>query len=101
MWCKSCSLNDLDWISGNNQIDDYLQEIKLSINRPQEIFEWISCDRFNNVKEISKNEDVIIYSAIWKDGPLQYNQEKWIRKSNVRVSLYKSQNTIQEFLQKV
>ena len=40
-------------------------------------------------------------TAIWKDGPLYYN-EKWMRDSDKKVGLkYISQNVINELLNKV
>ena len=70
------------------------------------VLEWISYNQFNDIKEITKNElkneFASAYSAIWKDGPLECtNQGKWIRTSSIRVTLYKSQNTIKEFLYEV
>ncbi|GET02092.1 kinase-like domain-containing protein [Rhizophagus clarus] len=35
-------------------------------------FEWIPYDQFDDVKEISKNNLVISYSAMWKNGPLYW-----------------------------
>ena len=45
-------------------------------------FEWIPYSQFVNINEISSGDFAIIYSAIWKDGPLYYNQCESMRKSN-------------------
>ncbi|EXX74759.1 hypothetical protein RirG_048120 [Rhizophagus irregularis DAOM 197198w] len=79
--------------------------MQLKINSPfDRVFEWIPCNQFNDIKEIGKDDYDIVYSAIWKDGPLYYNGKKWTRKSNTKVALkclYNLQNNINEFLNKV
>jgi hypothetical protein len=111
-WCKSCRRNYLknnftNWTSGNQEIDIFIQEMQLKIYFSLEIvFEWISYDQFNDIKEISKSDFATIYSAKWKDGPLCYNYDKkeWIRDSKKSVALkclYNSQNMINEFLKEV
>src|SRR4051794_1484020 len=78
-WCKSCQINYFkkmftNWASGNEEIDNLIQEKRLEINKPQNtVFEWILYNQFDSIKEISKGGFAIIYSAIWKDGPLCYN----------------------------
>ena len=67
------------------------------------IFEWIPYNQFNNIKEISKSDSAIIYSAIWKDGPLIYDFE-YERKPDKKVVLkyiHNSQNITDEFLNEV
>ena len=76
--------------------------MQLQINRKKDIIvEWIPYNQFDIIEEINKGDFATVYSAIWKDGSLQLDQKKWTRKSNIRVNLYKSQNTIKEFLQRV
>ena len=70
------------------------------------VFEWIPYNQFNDIKEISKGDFATIHSAIWKDGPLQYNKkEYYIRESSdkevVLKYLYNSQNITNEFLDEV
>ncbi|RHZ82117.1 hypothetical protein Glove_114g87 [Diversispora epigaea] len=55
-WCKSCNSkhfqNDFNkWTSGNNEIDKFIQDIQLNADSYWEIFEWISYDRFKDVKK--------------------------------------------------
>jgi hypothetical protein len=66
------------------------------------IFEWIPYDQFSEINELSKNNSIKVYSAIWKDGPLYYNikYKKYTRELNKKVALKclkNSQNNI-EFL---
>ena len=96
-WCKSCQT------SGNKQIDDFIQEKQLKINWNYDIgFELISYNQFDCIKEIGKSELITVYSAIWKDGPLNYDNkvDKWTRKSGKNVTLkciHNSQNITNEF----
>jgi hypothetical protein len=105
-WCKPCQIDYLrnyftNW-SGNEKIDEFIQEMQLKINdKDDKIFEWIPYDQFIDTKEIVKN----IYSALWKNGPLMYdlNEKRYIKVQNEEVilKLCNSQNMINDFLNKV
>jgi hypothetical protein len=113
MWCKPCQINDLEknfinWTSGNEKIDNLIREMQLGINKFHNIIvEWIPYDQFNDIKELIKDECSTIYSAIWKDGLLQYNRSKYgySKNQNTKVNLKylhsNSQNNINEFLNEV
>jgi hypothetical protein len=79
--------------------------MRLKINNPYDIvFEWIPYDQFSNIEEIGIF--VKVYSAIWKDGPLHYDSDKYeyIRYQNEVVALkclYDSQNITNVFLNEV
>jgi hypothetical protein len=95
-------INLVNLTSGNEKIDDFIQEM-LSNNT---IFEWIPYNQFIEIKETGKNSFITVYSAIWKDGPLHYNDtyEKYMRYSNKKVALkclQNSQNTIEILINKV
>ena len=90
--------------SGNKQIDDFIQEKKLSTNWSNHDigFEWISYNQLSYIKEIGK--DAKTYSATWIDGPLYYDNMEWIRKSDTKVilkCLYNSPDIIDKFLNEV
>src|SRR5688572_11349132 len=78
-WCKPCQINYLqnnftNWTSENKEIDDFIQEKQLKINKWYDIvFEWIPYNQFDNIKKTGK-DDFDICLAMWKDGPLNYNQ---------------------------
>ncbi|RGB37008.1 kinase-like domain-containing protein [Rhizophagus diaphanus] len=110
-WCKSCQLdylkiNSLNWTSGNKKIDALIQEMQLKINNKSDtIFEWIPYNQFNKIEEIGKGGFAIVYSAIWKDGPLFY-KEKFRRidhnkKVALKFLLNSSQNITDEFLNEI
>uniref|UniRef100_U9STF2 Protein kinase domain-containing protein n=1 Tax=Rhizophagus irregularis (strain DAOM 181602 / DAOM 197198 / MUCL 43194) TaxID=747089 RepID=U9STF2_RHIID len=70
------------------------------------VFEWIPYDQFNYIKEIGKGGFAIVYSAIWKDGPLKYDTGKktYTRVSNKKIALKclnNSTNLIDKFLNEV
>src|SRR5438067_1772479 len=111
-WCKPCQINYfknkfVNWTSGNEKIDNFIQEKQLSIdNYYDRVLEWIPYNQFNDIKEVGKNVTTTVYLAIWKDGPLYYDDGKkeLIRKSNEKVALKcleNSQNIIDEFLNEV
>ncbi|GBB85485.1 hypothetical protein RclHR1_00120039 [Rhizophagus clarus] len=106
-WCESCQIyyfKKTSASSGNEQIDNIIHEMQLKINYKSDIvFEWIQYDQLSDIQEISKNDFEMMYSAIWKDGPLFYNDRRWTRKSDKAVTLkylYNSQNII-KFLNKI
>ncbi|PKY56165.1 hypothetical protein RhiirA4_476253, partial [Rhizophagus irregularis] len=105
-WCNPCQIKNLkenfrNWTSGNEKIDNFIQEIQLKVNHSYGvIFEWISYNQFSDIKKIGNT----IYSALWNDGQLKYDQNKkeWTRvQVEINLKLFNSQNTIDEFLNKV
>src|SRR3954447_15801739 len=111
-WCKQCLINDLktNWTSGNEKIDELIQEMQLKIYDYEDIvFEWIPYDQFSDIEEIGRGGFATVYSAIWKDGPLEFDKDNnaYTRKSysaNQKVALkclHNSQNITNEFLNEV
>ncbi|GET02106.1 kinase-like domain-containing protein [Rhizophagus clarus] len=110
MWCKPCQVNFLNeyyanGISGNEKIDNQIQEMQLKINQPTDlVFEWIPYNQFCYLEEIDKDNLVTVYSATWKDGPLHWNSTKYTRDPDKKVTLIcinNSQNIVDDFLNKV
>ncbi|EXX53694.1 hypothetical protein RirG_241590 [Rhizophagus irregularis DAOM 197198w] len=111
-WCKPCQINHLkknlaSWFSGNEEIDDFIQGMQLKINyRNNVVFEWIPYTQFYDIKKIVISDSITIYSAIWEDGPLCYDEydEKLTRESNTMVTLIclnNSNTIIDKFLKEV
>jgi hypothetical protein len=97
-----------NWISGNEKIDNFIQEMQLKINDHDDIvFEWIPYNQFNEIKETCKNGSITVYSAIWKDGPLCYNtscNDEYTRETNKEIALkylHKSQNSVESLINEV
>ena len=98
-------IDGYNWTSGNREIDDFILEIQLKINSYYDIiFEWISYDQFNDIKEIDKDDFSIVYSATW-NGPLKYDTStlkyKRYRDKVALECLYDSQNNTDVFLNEV
>ncbi|GBC06810.1 hypothetical protein RclHR1_07060003 [Rhizophagus clarus] len=75
--------------SGNERIDNFIQEMQLEIDKDNTVIEWIPYNQFTEIEEISKSGSYItVYSAIWKDGPLKYDySDGYIRSSNKKITL--------------
>ncbi|POG66013.1 kinase-like domain-containing protein, partial [Rhizophagus irregularis DAOM 181602=DAOM 197198] len=97
----------LIWTSGNEKIDDFIQERQLQINDYNDVvFEWILYSQFNDIKEIGKGGFSTVYSAEWRDGPLEYDVDKKIynRNPNKVIALkclHNSQSITDKFLNEV
>jgi hypothetical protein len=113
IWCKLCQKNWLkenfaNWTSGNEEIDCFIQGMQLEINNYNNIIvEWIPYDQFDDIKKIGKNKLATFYSAKWKDGPLEYNNntKKCERKPNsvkeITIKYFHNIQDISEFLYEV
>jgi hypothetical protein len=52
--------------------------MQLKIKDPDDIvFEWIPHSQFSNINEIKKSYSATVYLAMWKDGPLNYDFDKY------------------------
>jgi hypothetical protein len=92
-------------------IDNFIQKMQLKVNSSHHIlFEWISYNQFKDINQSNFNQT---YSAIWIDGPLNYNfdeevdkeiEELYIRDSYKKVALKyinNAQDISHEYLDKV
>ena len=111
-WCKPCQIDNLkgnftNWTSGNEKIDNFIQEMQLKIKQYDDIvFEWIPYNQFSDIKEIGRGGFATVYSAIWKDGPLEHNRNnaEYTRNSDYKATLnclQYSQNITNEFLNEI
>ncbi|EXX52777.1 hypothetical protein RirG_250110 [Rhizophagus irregularis DAOM 197198w] len=109
-WCKQCETNKLitNWTSGNEKIDNFIQEKQLEIYSSRNIvFEWIPYNKFLDIKEVNKDDISTIYSAKWEDGPLKWNNysKKYIRNPKEvelkELKLKYSHNLVVEFLNEI
>ena len=60
------------------------------------VFQWISYNQFNSIKEISKGDYAAIYSAIWEDASHYFPRIAVVLKC-----VHNSQNNTDEFLNEV
>jgi hypothetical protein len=81
--------------------------MQLKINDPDDIvFEWIPYNQFSDINEIKMSDSATVFLAMWKDGPLNYdfNKYEYTRSQNTKVVLeyfHESQNITIEFLYEV
>jgi len=69
LWCQTCNSkrfqqNFNNWTSGNDDIDEFIQNTQLSANNNFKVLEWIPYDKFYNVEYISKGRFNTMYKAI-------------------------------------
>ncbi|RGB31427.1 hypothetical protein C1646_764117 [Rhizophagus diaphanus] len=79
--------NFKNWTSGNNDIDNFIQDTQLSAHHPKKALEWIPYDRFINIKKIRSGKT---YRANWIDGNIIYwdcRRQNWKRHNNMIVLL--------------
>ena len=77
LFCEHCVRNYLknnfsSWTSGNNDIDNLIQECQIESFRPDKIIEWIPYNNLQDIKYMTKGGCSEIYSANWIDGT--YNE---------------------------
>ena len=110
-WCNQCNAKRFqqdfpNWTSGNNYIDNFIQESQLNAKSEYHVLEWIPYNRLTNIKYLAKGGFSTVYNAIWLDGRIDWNYDKkqWNRWPNDKVvikSLNNSSNINEEFLNEV
>ncbi|UZO17137.1 uncharacterized protein OCT59_008498 [Rhizophagus irregularis] len=98
---QSNSINLINWISGNEKIDNFIQEIQEHQNI---VFEWIPYGQFNEINKTGKNGFMTVYSAIWKNGPLNYQHGRYKRDPNKEIALkylHNSQDPVESIINEV
>src|SRR4051795_1112359 len=79
-WCNKCDpgkfLKD-GKSSGNPEIDKLIHESQLKTKHYYKNLEWISYDRFQDIKSIGEGGFANIFSATWLDGePVEFSNTK-------------------------
>ena len=111
-WCNQCNAKRFqqdfpNWTSGNNYIDNFIQETQLNAKWNREVLEWIPYNRLTNIKYLAKGGFSTVYNAIWLDGYIDgwdYDKKKCNRHEGWEVvikSLNNSSNINEEFLNEV
>jgi hypothetical protein len=104
------NINFINWTSGNETIDNFIQEKQLKIKcyTNNAVFEWVPYNQFNEIEKTGRNNLITVYSAVWKDGPfykkdMQYNIS-YTRDSNKKVALkclHNSKNPVEFVINEV
>jgi serine/threonine protein kinase len=119
LWCKECVPHCLieGWTSGNDDIDEFIKNtiynagyIYIDYDNKCPLFlEWVSFDRFEDIKQIGEGGFAKVYSATWIDGQAKYIKQddgSWIKKEPEPLKialkkLNKSQNISTKYLNEV
>jgi hypothetical protein len=101
----------IDWTSGNNNIDKFIQDTQLSEHtnyRIKNALEWIPYDGFYDIKYFAKGGFGKVYSANWITGCIdEWDNEiqNWRRKDHNKLvalkSLNNSKNVTLDFIREV
>jgi hypothetical protein len=73
LYCEHCVRNYLkinfsNWTSGNNDIDDLIQNCQMKTIALNRIIGWIPYNRLKNIEFLTKGGFSEIYTAVWIDG---------------------------------
>ncbi|GBC08878.1 hypothetical protein RclHR1_08450006 [Rhizophagus clarus] len=60
--------NFLNWTSGNENIDNLIQECQINTFKPNRIVEWVPYNNLKNIKYLAKGGFSEIYTANWIEG---------------------------------
>src|ERR1051325_8611394 len=81
-WCKECVPSCIieGWTSGNSEIDEFIKDTIYNPGRDivfdyPLFLEWVSFDRFENVKQIGEGGFAKVYSATRIDGRAIYTKQ--------------------------
>ncbi|GBB89529.1 hypothetical protein RclHR1_16230002 [Rhizophagus clarus] len=80
LWCKLCDPFRMieGWTSGNNDIDKFIKgtiyDARNSNKYNDRFVEWVSFDKFKDIKQIGEGGFAKVYSATWIDGKAEYEK---------------------------
>jgi hypothetical protein len=77
LFCEHCVRNYLkanfsNWTSGNDNIDNLLQECQMKVITPEQVPEWIPYNNLQNIEYLTEGGCSEIYTAVWING--KYNE---------------------------
>jgi hypothetical protein len=106
--CEYCVRNYLkanfsNWTSGNNDIDNLIQQCQSETLKPNAITEWIPYDRLEKVEYLTKGGFSRIYRAILIDGEYEEwnsKEQKLVRSNSNRLVILKVLKDIESANQK-
>ena len=100
-WCKPCNAkrfteNFKNWISGNKDIDEFIQQSQLDAVCFSKCLEWVPFEKFQDVTYITRGGFGKIYYAIWLEGYIEFwdiEKQMWRRSVNKHVALKSLDNS--------
>ena len=121
-YCQPCNSahfrdNFQNWTSGDDHIDKLIRESQLNATYINGVLEWIEYSNLKNIEHVAEGGFGKVYKAIWKDGPITYEEDEikrkyfwdvekleWIRKGETTMAVKKYRNgtsVSSEFLDEV
>ena len=100
-WCNKCDPGKFlkeGKTSGNPELDKLIHESQLKTWDYCNNLEWISYDRFQDIKSIGEGGFANIYSATWLDGEPIFNKTIKKRTEPIKVALKKLKDSKNMFL---
>src|SRR4051794_4442335 len=95
-WCNKCDPGKFlkeGKTSGNPEIDNLIHESQLKTIDYFRNLEWITYDRFQDIKSIGEGGFANIFSATWLDGKPMFDKTTKQRTEPIRVALKKLKNS--------
>ena len=77
--CISLQLKSLftTWTSGNNIVDNFIQQCQMKSSLPRHILEWIPFEQFDDITKLTEGGFSSIFTAIWTRGEIvDYDENK-------------------------
>ncbi|POG83022.1 kinase-like domain-containing protein [Rhizophagus irregularis DAOM 181602=DAOM 197198] len=101
VFCEHCVRNCLkakfsNWTSGNDSIDNLIQECQMKAVTPSLIPEWIPYNNLNNIEYLTKGGCSEIYTAQWING----SYDEWDSKEQ-QIKRFGEQNVVLKRLENV
>ena len=96
----------MNWTTGDEELDEYLQSVQLGGNGWEQILEWIPYDQLSDVDYIAGGGYGNVYSATWINGPKDdwiWNGREWLPDCPKKVALKSPIHTrnVEELLMEV
>ncbi|RGB34466.1 kinase-like domain-containing protein [Rhizophagus diaphanus] len=85
--CENCHENFSNWTSGNNDIDNLIQQCQIKVLIPNMIVECIPYNNLQNIKYLTKGGCSEIYTAVWIYGRYEEwnSKEKQLKRNTKNV----------------
>ena len=78
LWCKECDPFRIveGWTSGSPDIDKFIKDTMYDArDNNGKFLEWVSFDRFTDIKEVGEGGFAKVYSTTWIDGKTYYDKQ--------------------------
>jgi hypothetical protein len=111
LWCKECDLFRImeGWTSRNPDIDKFIKDTIYEREYGNKFLEWVTFDRFTDIKEVGEGGFAKVFSATWIDGKSYYDKQSdgsWKKREPkpMKIALKRlngSQNMTEKYLNEV